>query len=85
MPIHAVRTAVHLRDKDAGKHRAACDTLSNAAASAAQLIENLKKPGLPARQLIYKFDHEGLVWYPSYAILNTGRIITHSAALIAID
>lgn len=37
------------------------------------------------QRLVYEFNYEGVIWYPSYAILNDKRIISNSAELIAID
>ncbi|MGH6789954.1 MAG: hypothetical protein ACRECC_09765 [Pseudolabrys sp.] len=73
------------RGKDVKRHYAAHDALSGAAAQAAQLIGKLKARGSPARQLIYEFDKENLMWFPSYAVLNDDRIITDNGALIAIE
>jgi hypothetical protein len=73
------------RGKDVKRHYAAHDALPGAAAQAAQLIAKLKARGTPVRQLIYEFDKEALMWFPSYAVLNDNRIITDNGALIAID
>ena len=73
------------RGKDVNKSFLAHDTLPNAAASAAQLIEKLKERNMPAQKIIYEFNKEGAVWYPSHAILEDGRIITDSMRLIAYD
>lgn len=73
------------RGKEPKVHYAAHDALSGAAAQAAQLIANLKERGMPPRQLIYEFDKESSIWFPSYAVLNDNRIITDNAALVAIE
>ena len=73
------------RGKDVRLHYAAHDALPNAAAQAAQLVGKLKTRGMAGRQLIYEFDKEGLVWFPSYAVLNDNRIITDNGELIAIE
>ncbi len=73
------------RGKDVKQHDAAHDALSGAAAQAVQLIAKLKARGMPVRQLIYEFDSEAFLWFPSYAILNDNRIITDNGALIAIE
>ena len=73
------------RGKDVKQHYAAHDALSGAAAQAAQLVAKLKAWGMPVRQLIYEFDKEVLLWFPSYAVLNDNRIITDNGALIAIE
>jgi hypothetical protein len=74
-----------LRGKDVKQHYAAHDALPNAAAQAAQLVAKLKARGIAGRQLIYEFDKEALMWFPSYAVLNDDRIITDNGALIAIE
>lgn len=73
------------RGKDVRQHYAAHDALPNAAAQAAQLVAKLKARGMAVRQLIYEFDKEALMWFPSYAVLNDNRIITDNGELIAIE
>lgn len=73
------------RGKDVKQHYAAHDALPNAAAQSAQLVAKLKERGMAGRQLIYEFDKEALIWFPSYAVLNDNRIITDNSALIAIE
>lgn len=73
------------RGKDVKQHYAAHEALPNAAAQAAQLVGNLKARGMAGRQLIYEFDKEALIWFPSYAVLNDNRIITDNGELISIE
>lgn len=73
------------RGKEVKQHYAAHEALANAAAQAAQLVKNFRERGMPGRQLIYEFDKEALVWFPSYAVLHDGRIVTDSATLISIE
>jgi hypothetical protein len=73
------------RGKDVRQHYAAHDALPNAAAQAAQLVAKLKARGMAGRKLIYEFDKEALMWFPSYAVLNDNRIITDNGELIAIE
>lgn len=73
------------RGKDVKQHYAAHDALPNAAAQAVQLVEKLNARGMEGRQLIYEFDKEALMWFPSYAVLNDNRIITDNSELIAIE
>lgn len=73
------------RGKNVKLHYTAHDSLSNAAAQAAQLINKLKIRDMPIRELIYEFDKDAERWYPSYAVLNDNRIITNSSKLIAIE
>lgn len=74
-----------LRGKDVEVHYKAHDSLATAAAQGAVLIANLKARSCPARQLVYEFDKEILRWYPSFAILTDGRIVTDSLTLIAFE
>jgi hypothetical protein len=73
------------RGKEVKRHYAAHDALPGAAAQAAQLIAKLKAREKPVRRLIYEFDKEALIWFPSYAVLYDNRIITDNGALIAIE
>lgn len=73
------------RGKDVKQHYAAHDALPSAAAQAAQLVAKLKTRGMAGRQLIYEFDKEALMWFPSYAVLTDNRIITDNGELIAIE
>jgi hypothetical protein len=74
-----------IRGKEVKLHYTAHDALAGAAAQAAQLITTLEARGTPARQLVYEFDKGALRWFPSYAVLTDGRIITDNSALIAIE
>jgi hypothetical protein len=73
------------RGKDVKRHYAAHDALPKAAAQASQLVAKLKARGIAGRQLIYEFDKEALIWFPSYAVLNDDRIIIDNSELIAIE
>lgn len=74
-----------IRGKDVSQHYAAHETLHNAGAQAVQLIAKLKEREMPARKLIYEFNKDSLIWFPSYAVLHDNRIITDNSALIAIE
>lgn len=74
-----------IRGKNIKLSYEAYEALSNAAVQAARLIGELKKRGTPANELTYEFDKDALRWYPSYAILNDGKIITDSSKLIAVE
>lgn len=74
-----------VRGVDVKQHYSAHDALSDAAAQAAQLIANLKSRGQPAQELTYEFDKDALRWFPSFAILLDGRIITERFELIAVE
>lgn len=73
------------RGKNVKLNYAAHQALEDGATKAKKLIANLNAHELPAKQLNYEFDKESLIWFPSYAILNDGRIITDSTRLISIE
>lgn len=73
------------RGKDVEKLYKAHDALCDAAPQAARLVSRLKAMGLPSRQLVYEFDKEGLLWTPSFAVLEDDRILTDNLALISIE
>lgn len=73
------------RSKEVAQNYAAHDELSTASAQALRLVKQLKARGMEAQQLIYEFDNKALRWFPSYAILNDGRILTDNIKLIAIE
>lgn len=73
------------RGKNVEQHCAAHDALSDAAAQAAQLIAELKARGTPMRELIYEFDTEAFLWFPSSAVLNDNRIITGNNKLLTVQ
>lgn len=73
------------RGNNVKQNYAAHDALPNAATHAAQLVAKLKARGMVARQLVYEFDNEAAVWFPSYAVLTDNKIITDNVELIAIE
>ncbi|MQU27016.1 hypothetical protein GHO29_11020 [Pseudomonas helleri] len=73
------------RGKDVKQHYSAHDALPTAAAQAARLITRLKERGIPGRELTYEFDKEAGRWFPSYGVLDDGRIITDSVTLISLE
>lgn len=74
-----------IRGKDIKLNYAAHEALPHAAVQATQLVTKLKARGMATRQLVYEFDKEAFIWFPSYAVLNDNRIITDNADLIAIE
>jgi hypothetical protein len=73
------------RGKDEIKLHAAMDALAGAAAQAARLVSRLKAQGKIARQMVYEFDKDALLWAPSFILLDDDRIITDNLALIGIE
>jgi hypothetical protein len=82
---HGCQVSFLIRGKNVRLHYTAHDALAGAAAQAARLIDKLEAQGMPARQLVYEFDKDALLWFPSYAVLRDDRIITDNSALIAIE
>lgn len=60
----------------------AWDVQPEAAARAAQLIENLHARVMPARKLVFEFDKVLACWFPSYAVLFDIRIVSDDATLM---
>jgi hypothetical protein len=71
------------RGKDVKKHYDAHDALPIAAAQAAKLITDMKSKRAVPISLVY--EYELCHWFPSYAILNDGRLISDRNLLIAIE
>jgi len=71
------------RGNDVKQHYDAHDALPIAAAQAAKLIAAMKNKRAIPISLVYEFEQSR--WFPSYAILNDGRIVTDSNILIAIE
>lgn len=73
------------RGRDLGRHKLAHDGLSAAAARAEHLIEKLAGSGLKPVRLVYEFHRKTHFWYPSFAELADGRLITDDVTLIAAE
>lgn len=71
------------RGKDVKQHYDAHDALPMAAAQAAKLIAGMKSNHLAPISLVYEFEQSR--WFPSYAILDGGRIVSDRNLLIAIE
>lgn len=72
-----------IRGSDVELNSAAYEGISEAAAQAARLISTLIHRGTPATRLVYEFDAEARRWFPSYAVLDNGRLIASTPSLIA--
>lgn len=71
------------RGKDVELHYQAHGAMSLAAAQAALLISSMKRSGIVPASLVYEFDKSR--WFPSYAILDSGQIISDRGLLIALE
>lgn len=74
-----------LRGKDISYHYMAHERWSQAGSQSFALIDGLLVRGLTPTKIVYEFDAKALKWYPSYARLNDGRLITDNPALIAVE
>jgi hypothetical protein len=73
------------RGKDVNTNYAAHEALSIAAAQAAQLVTHMEKRGVAPRSLVYEFESGSHKWFPSYAELHDGRLVSDRKILIAIE
>jgi hypothetical protein len=71
------------RGNDVTCHYAAHDSLPQAAEQAAQLAAKMKRRDFAAKRIVYEFSDNR--WYPSYAVLCNGRLVTDNKVLIAIE
>jgi hypothetical protein len=73
------------RGKDVKQNYDAHDALSTGAAQAVKLIAGMKNKGVVPTSLVYEFEFGQSRWFPSYAILKDGRIVSDRNILIAIE
>lgn len=71
------------RGKDVKQHYDALDALPIAAAQAAKLISGMKNKHAVPASLVYECEQSR--WFPSYAILNDGQLVSDRNLLIAIE
>jgi hypothetical protein len=45
----------------------------------------MKNAGVAARKIVYEFHKEDDIWFPSYAELHDGRLVTNNSLLIAVE
>jgi len=73
------------RGSDVRRNYAAFDFLPVAAAHAQNLVRNMKKVGLPPKLIVYEFHPQEDKWFPSFAELRDGRLVTDNSILIATE
>jgi hypothetical protein len=73
------------RGTEVTRHYAAHDALPAAANQAARLVGNMKANGVAPKFLFYEFEQKGNLWFPSYAELHDGRLVTDNNLLIAVE
>lgn len=71
------------RGKDVKRHYDAHDALPVAAAQAATLIAGMKSQEIAPVSLVYEF--EDARWFPSYAILVGGQLVSDRNLFIAVE
>lgn len=74
-----------LRGKNVRRLYMAHDALPVAAVQAAQLVENMKRTGNLPKRILYEFHQQDDKWFPSYAELEDGRLVTDNNILIAAE
>ena len=74
------------RGKDVKQNYDAHDALPIAAAQAAKLITGMKSNCVaPPVSLVYEFEPQNSRWFPSYATLDNGQLVSDRNILIAIE
>ncbi len=71
------------RGKDIQQLYNAYDALPIAAAQAAELIATMTKRGAAPATLTYEFEQDD--WYPSFALLSNGQLVSDRALLISLE
>ncbi len=73
------------RGKEVKRHYEAHDALPISAAQAVILIKSMRSNNADPSQIIYEFDSQSSRWFPSYAILKNGKLVSDRNILIAIE
>jgi hypothetical protein len=71
-----------LRGRDIKSHYEAMESLARAGTQAEHLVAGIRRQGNPALVLVYEYDRESKKWYPSYAELADGTLVTDNQKLI---
>jgi hypothetical protein len=71
------------RGRDVDQHYVAHDALPIAVAQAVKLIDSLERHNVEPISLTYEFEQSR--WFPSYAVLTDGRIVSDRSVLIAFE
>ncbi|WP_380783616.1 hypothetical protein [Sphingomonas sp. R86520] len=74
-----------VRGQNIARNYKALDALDGAAKRAAHLIAQMGAAGFAPVRLVYEFLPDDDLWYPSFAELKDGRLVTDNAALIAVE
>jgi hypothetical protein len=79
------RISFLFRGGDVKRNYTAHGALPIAAVQAERLVENIKYANLHPKRIVYEFDEHNSLWFPSFAVLEDGRMITDNNTLIAIE
>lgn len=74
-----------IRGRDVELNYQAHNALAEAARRAALLIEHMTAAGYAPKRLVYEFRGSSGTWFPSFAELGDGRLMTDNAELIAAE
>lgn len=74
-----------IRGNDVKCHYDAHDSLPIAAAQAAKLISSMRSRHAAPLTIVYEFDPQLTRWFPSYATLEDGRLVSNQNILIALE
>lgn len=74
-----------IRGRDVAQNYKAHDALSEAAQRTARLIDHMIAADLAPKRLVYEFDTASGVWFPAFAELVDGRLMTDNAELISAE
>ncbi len=87
--IHSHCDGCHIsflfRGTNVKRHYAAHDALPGAAARCETLVANMKSAHAAPRRIVYEFHPDDELWFPSFAELHDGRLITENNVLIAVE
>lgn len=73
------------RGNDIARQYKAHEGLAGAAARAARLVGHMQSAGIAPVRLVYEFSASDDLWYPSFAELSDGRLVSDNATLIAVE
>lgn len=74
-----------IRSRDVELNYKAHNALAETAQRAARLIDHMTTAGIAPKRLVYEFDAASGAWFPSFAELGDGRLMTDNAELIAAE
>ena len=83
--IRGCQTEFLFRGGDLQLNYEAHDALPGAAVQAGALIANFASRGVPAARVVYEFHLDKRRWYPAYAVLDDGRLVSDENLLIAVE